>query len=224
MIPRKTPETSSPEPQDSVQADSRADDEGVATTAPGEAVGEEELEPASSDGEESGEDDADPTPETETERLQSELAEVTDARLRLAAELDNFRRRTFKQQAVLRQTATEALVLRLLDVTDALDGALATSGDEEADAGLRTGLELISAKLEGVLAGEGVVRIVADAGSEFDPLVHEALATLPSDEIPEGQVANVVQAGYRMGEKIIRPARVVVSSGGGNESATEGDR
>ena len=169
--------------------------------------------------------------EAEKERLEAAEAHARERWMRSAAEFENFRRRTMKEKAELIRGAAEGVATKLLDVMDALFAARIASengaGQAAADR-LREGIGLISAKLEGVLESEGVRAIETEIGADFDPHVHEALAQVPSDELPAHAIHSVVQRGYLLGEKVLRPARVTVvaepePAEAPAESADEGD-
>ena len=157
--------------------------------------------------------------ENETGEL-DELAEATrqrdeylDALQRLKAEFDNFRKRVARDQGDLVARATERLVKELLPVLDDLERALdAAAGHEEAE--LEDGVRLVHRSFAEALAREGLVEVETDGA--FDPHTQEALLAQPS-EAAEGTVIQVLQKGYRLGDRILRPARVVVSAGEGNQ-------
>ena len=147
-----------------------------------------------------------------------ELAEVTrqrdqylDALQRLKAEFDNFRKRIARDQGDLVARASERLVKQLLPVLDDLERALdAASTHSEAE--LEDGVRLVHRALADALAKEGLVEV--ETNGAFDPHTQEALLTQPS-EADEGTVIQVLQKGYKLGDRVLRPARVVVSSGAG---------
>ena len=154
--------------------------------------------------------------EAEGESLEERLAAAeaeAEQRLddlrRLAAEFDNYRKRVARDQDAFAQRASERLVTALLPVLDDLERALeATEQHEEAT--LEDGVRLVHRALSEALRKEGLTEI-ATAGP-FDPHVHEALLSQPS-EAPEGDVIQVLQKGYELGDRVLRPARVVVSAG-----------
>jgi molecular chaperone GrpE len=148
--------------------------------------------------------------------LEERLAEAeatADRRLgdlqRLAAEFDNFRKRTARDQQALVARAAERLVKELLPVLDDLERAL-VAAEEHEEATLEDGVRLVHRALADALRREGLAEI--DTNGRFDPHVHEALLSQPS-EADEGSVIEVVQKGYRLGDHVLRPARVVVSAG-----------
>jgi molecular chaperone GrpE len=129
---------------------------------------------------------------------------------RVAADFDNFRKRTARDQESLIARAHERLVKELLPVLDDLERALDAAAEHE-EAKLEEGVRLVHRELSHVLQKEGLVAVETDG--KFDPHEHEALLTQPS-EAEEGAVLEVIQKGYRLGDRVLRPARVVVSAGG----------
>jgi molecular chaperone GrpE len=139
--------------------------------------------------------------------LQAERDELFDRLQRLAAEFDNFRKRSAREQTAMSARANERLVKELLPILDDLGRALGAAAEHE-EAKLEDGVRLVHRALADVLAKEGLAEIETDG--RFDPHVHEALLSQPSDA-DEGTVIEVVQKGYRLGERVLRPARVVVA-------------
>jgi len=143
-------------------------------------------------------------------RLEAQLAELKDRHLRLAAEYDNFRKRTLKERSELWAKAQADLVQRLVDALDDL-ARFAHVDPEKTDARtMHDGVDMVERKVWKQLEGSGVTR-VDQAGVPFDPQVHEAVTTAPADDPAKDQtVGAVLQAGYHLGGQLIRPARVVV--------------
>ena len=146
-------------------------------------------------------------------------AEAEDRLLRVRADFENFRKRIERERAEFRHYATAALVERLLPVLDNLERALAAASEHD-EASLEDGVRLVHRALRDVLGREGLVEI--DTDGAFDPHVHEALLTQPSDE-PEGTVLEVIEKGYRVGDRVLRPARVVVAAPEGQRDGDEND-
>ncbi len=143
------------------------------------------------------------------EALQAERDELLDTLQRVQAEFDNYRKRAARDQAQLVARAHERLVKELLPVLDDLERALeAAEAHEEAK--LEEGVALVARSLADVLRKEGLQEVATDG--KFDPHVHEALLSQPSEE-EQGTVIEVLQKGYRLGDRVIRPARVVISRG-----------
>ena len=132
--------------------------------------------------------------------------------LRLAAEFDNYKKRMERERALSLAYANEGLIEKLLPVVDNLERALDAAEPGGGQDGLVSGVELTLKALLKVLRREGVEPIEAQ-GKPFDPNIHEAISTLPSDEVPEGRVVNQVEKGYLYRDRVLRPAKVVVSSG-----------
>jgi len=165
-------------------------------------------------------DDADAPAEQEPEPTAEELlaAERDDLRekwLRALADLDNLRKRSRREVQDARRFAQVEVLRPLLEVADNFDRAVASFGsDAEAETdtdAVREGVALIHQSFRNLLRDRGVERIEA-LGREFDPNEHEAVAQVPSEDQPSGAVIEVVQEGYRFGDIVLRPARVVIAS------------
>ncbi len=128
---------------------------------------------------------------------------------RLAADFDNFRKRAARDQESLVARAHERLMKALLPVLDDLERALEAAAKHE-EVTLEEGVQLVARELRAALELEGLVEI--ETNGRFDPHVHEALLAQPSEE-DEGAVVEVLQKGYRLGDRVLRPARVVISQG-----------
>ena len=137
-----------------------------------------------------------------------ERDEVLDNLRRVAADFDNYRKRVAREQSQLYARAGERVVARLLPVLDDLVRALEAAEHHE-EAKVLEGVRMTKDALAGVLASEGVEEIPADG--PFDPHVHEALMAQPAEGVEPGHVVHVVQRGYRIGDAVLRPARVVVA-------------
>ena len=133
-----------------------------------------------------------------------------DAYLRLAADFDNYRKRVAREHVEVTRRANERLLNELLPVLDDLERALEAAAKHE-EAKLEEGVQLVHQSLSGVLARHGLTEIEAEGA--FDPHVHEALLAQPGDGAEEGAVLQVLQKGYKLGEHVLRPARVIVAQG-----------
>jgi molecular chaperone GrpE len=140
----------------------------------------------------------------DVESIARERDEYLDALQRLKAEFDNYRKRVARDQQELAARAHERLVRELVPVLDDLERALAHEGN------LEDGVRLIHRQLDEALTKEGLVEV--ETAGMFDPHTQEALLAQPSDEA-EGTVIEVLQKGYRLGDLVLRPARVVISQG-----------
>ena len=147
--------------------------------------------------------------EDELAILTKERDEYLDALQRLKAEFDNYRKRVARDQQELAARAHERLVKELVPVLDDLERALEAMTQHE-EAKLEEGVRLVHRSLADLLAREGLVEVETDG--KFDPHTQEALLSQPSDE-EEGAVLEVLQKGYKLGDRVLRPARVVVSQG-----------
>jgi molecular chaperone GrpE len=148
--------------------------------------------------------------------LEERLAEVererderTDDLKRVAAEFENYRKRVARDQASQAARAHERLVKELLPVLDDLERALEAASEHE-EGKVEEGVRLVQRELQEALGKEGLVEI--ETNGRFDPHVHEALLSQPSEQ-DEGAILEVLQKGYRLGDRVLRPARVVISQG-----------
>ena len=136
------------------------------------------------------------------------VAALEDRLLRLAAEFDNYRKRAARERAEYTALANERIIGELLPILDDLERALVAAAEHE-EAQLEEGVRLVHRSLASLLERHGVQSI--DTSGKFDPHVHEALLSQPS-EAEEGSVLDVIQKGYKLGERVVRPARVVVAA------------
>ena len=136
------------------------------------------------------------------------VAEIEDKLLRVAADFDNFKKRAARERNEYVALANERLLKELLPVLDDLERALDAVGQHE-EATVEEGVRLVHRSLASLLERNGVREIATEG--KFDPHVHEALLSQPS-EAEEGSVIDVVQKGYTLGDRVVRPARVVIAS------------
>ena len=155
-----------------------------------------------------------PGPEAaDVAKLTAEKGELNDRLLRLAAEFENYKRRTRKEQDDAAVRATESVLKEMLPVMDNLDRAMqaAKSGDgASAGNALVEGVQMVQKQFLGALEKFQVKPFDAE-GQPFDPQVHEAVSQLETDKVPPGSVASVFQRGYRIGARLLRPALVAVA-------------
>jgi molecular chaperone GrpE len=160
-----------------------------------------------------------PNPVQVIEALNAENASLKDRLLRAMAEVENMRRRTEREIADAKLYGVTAFARDMLTAADNLARALDSLSDEaraNADGafkGLIEGVELTMRDLTAALSRHGVKKL-EPLGEKFDPNFHEALYEAPNEELPAGTVAQVVQSGWRIGDRVLRPARVGVSKGG----------
>lgn len=153
---------------------------------------------------------------------EGEAAEVHDRLLRLQADFENFRKRTLKEKEEAFRFGNQNIVKDLLPTVDNLERAIehargSQTGDLE---GLLQGVELVLRELLGVLEQHGLAAIEAE-GETFDPAVHEAMTQQIDESVPANTVMQVFQKGYRLRDRLLRPARVVVSGGSSEGSGEE---
>jgi len=151
---------------------------------------------------------AEAEPKDQVAALEAERDEYLNDLKRVAAEFENYRKRVLRDQESLVARAHERLVKELLPVLDDLERALAAA-EEHEEAKLEEGVQLVHRELKAALDREGLAEIETDG--VFDPHVHEALLSQPS-EAEEGSVLEVLQKGYKLGDRVLRPARVVVAA------------
>ena len=171
--------------------------------------------PAENSAEQSAEATAEPAPEsTESAEdiLKAELAAANDRNLRLMAEFDNFRRRSAREQLEIIETANGKLLEKLSEVLDNFERAFASENKAKDLETFEKGMQMIHDQFAKVLTDAGLEQI-DPTGEEFDPNCHEALMQQPSEDIPENHVVTVFMKGYKLKNKILKPAKVIVSSG-----------
>jgi molecular chaperone GrpE len=157
--------------------------------------------------------DADFSPPSATASAATDEArEYRENWLRVLADFENLRRRAARETAEARDRGRAEVLTSLLAVRDDVDRALeAAGGADEATADpIVTGVRLMRTHLEQILRTHGMEEILA-LGEPFDPHVHEAVMQVPAEEFPPGHVAQVLRRGYRMGDRVLRPARVAVA-------------
>ena len=192
----------------STQEEKKMTDEELTTAA------EETATPENNDSVDNTEEQ-DPLSETDQLKLQlaeaeAKIAELQDRYLRQAAEFDNYRKRTMKEKADLIKSAAEKVMVAELPIVDDMDRALDNmEKGMDADACIE-GFKLIAQKFKNTLAQQGLEKIDTD-GQDFDTDYHEAIALIPAPtEELKGKILDCVQAGYKLGDKVIRHAKVAV--------------
>lgn len=144
-------------------------------------------------------------------QLQSQLAEAQERYVRLYADFENFKKRSTRERDDIRRAAVEGVIGRFLPVLDNFEMAMAAARLPATTLEtLRAGVEMIHGQLRGALTEFGVEEIDA-AGKPFDPSIHEAVSQQETADVPEGQVVQQVRKGYRLRERLLRPASVVVA-------------
>jgi molecular chaperone GrpE len=177
---------------------------------------EEQLEPEVAPEQTSGAENAADAEFATPENLQAlraaaaERDELREQALRQRAEFDNYRKRMAREAESLRVRAAESLMRELLPVVDNLERALAHVEDQTTP--LAQGMQMVLRQFGSILQSKGLEPIAA-VGEKFNPNVHEALAYRPSEEHPAETVVEEYERGYRLGDQVLRPSKVVVSSG-----------
>lgn len=144
--------------------------------------------------------------------LQADLERFRDLALRSQADFENYRKRSIREREEAVKFANFSLVEKLIPVLDSFDLGLVAAKSNEAAAPIVSGMEMVRRQLEDVLHQFGVEGMDA-TGQPFDPNLHEAVAQEPSAEVPEGNVVRQLRKGYRLRERLVRAALVVVSGG-----------
>ncbi|MCP4634262.1 MAG: nucleotide exchange factor GrpE [candidate division Zixibacteria bacterium] len=150
------------------------------------------------------------------------LREAQEKYLRLAAEFDNYKKRTSREFGELIKSANRDLLLQLLPVSDHFELALNSENNDDNNEGFRKGVELIYKELQDFLQRMNVNEIKA-AKETFDPNIHEAVMQVPNNEHEEGLIINETQKGYMLGDKVLRPAKVIISAGPPKDESSESE-
>lgn len=170
---------------------------------------------------------AEAIPEDRIAQLEAENAELKDRVLRMAAETENVRKRAEREVGDTRAYAIAGFARDMLVATDNLARALMVIPEEDRTAAEGTlkslieGIEMTEREMQRLLQKHGVKPVEAQ-GEKFDPHRHQAMFEVPDTTVPEGTVVQVVQAGYAIGERVLRPAMVGVSKGGPKRGAEQG--
>ncbi len=189
----------------------------------GEGAPDPETDPDDAPGPEApggGEDDSDRLSEEIREELE-EMEELREKHLRLAAEFENYRKRTRREMSEARERGQAELAERLLEALDDLERVLETPADATTVEALQEGVEMVRRKLEKELSEAGLARMEPE-GDAFDPEYHEALLTVPTDDPDENDVVSrVLINGYVYGDRVLRPARVEVKKYSADDDGAE---
>ena len=151
-----------------------------------------------------------PTLKSQIEELNISVNEEKDKFLRLFAEFENYKKRTSKERLELYKTASQELMSALLPLIDDMDRAY-LEFDKSTEEGLVEGFSLIKNKFSEILKSQGLIITKVNKGDEFDAEIHEAITQIPAeDKKMKGKVIDVIESGYKLGEKILRYPKVVV--------------
>ncbi len=151
-----------------------------------------------------------PGPEDEVAKARAETARVKDQLLRTAADFDNFRKRALKDLAEERRRAKEDAIRELLPVIDNLERAVSAAATATDVSAVVEGIRMVLKLFEDQANRLGLTKVKA-VGERFDPAIHDAIQQIETDEHPPGTVIAEVVAGFRLGDKLVRPAMVVVA-------------
>ena len=195
--------------------------ESQADEVPGQA---QEIEDEAPHTDEPEEELPPPTPE-ELKQLRADAAkagEYYERLLRQVAETDNLRKRLAKEKQDAIRYANESLIEQLLPTMDSFDMAMmaVNSADETSIGSLKTGIEMVHMQLKRTLEEVGLTEIDA-AGQDFDPTLHEAMSRKETDEAEEGAILEQIRKGYKLKDRLVRPASVVVATAPGENNEPE---
>lgn len=151
-----------------------------------------------------------PKKKSKLAKAEDQVQLLTDRLLRLQADFDNFRKRTLREKSDIYKRANEELMEELLPVIDHMDMALKAAADHDAPEAFTSGFSLVGEQLVNALKKSGLTEIET-TGKEFDPNLHEALSQLPSEDIESGHVMIQVRRGFMLGDRLLRPAQVIVA-------------
>jgi len=146
--------------------------------------------------------------------LQADLDRFRDLALRSQADFENYKKRSAREKEEAIKYANSALLERLVSIIDNFELGLAAAKEQGEKSPIYSGMILVQKQLNDLLAENGLQPVEAE-GKKFDPNLHEAIAHGASDEVPEGMVLRQTRRGYRFKDRLLRPAKVVVSSGPG---------
>ena len=152
------------------------------------------------------------SPEEIIGELGAELTSANERYLRLMAEFDNYKKRTSREYERMVESANEKLMLEMIGVRETFELALKHGENGTDYKQLFDGVKLIFNKFDGVLTTNGLTAF-AEIGDEFDPQIHDALLKVPHPELPEDHIADIHEKGYRLKDRVIKHARVIVSAG-----------
>lgn len=153
--------------------------------------------------------EAEKTEEKSEEKTEEKADDGNEKYVRLMAEFQNYKKRVAKEKNDIREYATEKLVMELLPVLDNFERALAASAEDDP-AGYAKGMELIFTQMVTELQKSGLAEVEAE-GQDFDPTKHNAVMTEENEELESGKVSKVLQKGYALNDKVIRPSMVAVT-------------
>jgi molecular chaperone GrpE len=152
------------------------------------------------------------------EQLEQDAAKWKDQAIRTAAELDNYRKRMSREKLDAVRFGNQGLLEELLPVLDNFNMGMQAAAQEQGSM-LYMGMDMVHKQIGEFLSTQGVEEIAVEAGGEFNPNLHEALSQEASEDVEADKIVRVIRKGYKMGERLLRPANVIVSLG--KETPTE---
>lgn len=173
---------------------------------------EEEVTPEVMDAEEVAEEKAteDEDLTAKLNRIEEEVEEWKQSYMRKQAEFQNFTKRKENELSELRKYAAEKVILKVVEAVDNLERGMAASAETKDFDSLVKGVEMTLNQMHGIMNAEGVEPIIADAGTEYDPYVHQAVMTENVEDIEDNHIIMELQKGYKLKERVIRPSMVKV--------------
>jgi molecular chaperone GrpE len=160
---------------------------------------------------------------TERDAVQQKADEYLAGLQRERAEFANYRRRTSEEREQMLGLAGEDLIRKVLALADDFDRAIEARPAEIADDAWVEGVAAIDRKLRALLESEGVTQVDASPGRPFDPREHEAIASVPGTDHRDGEIVEEIRRGYRLRDRVVRPALVAVAAGSDGDAAPAGD-
>ncbi len=179
----------------------------MSSETPENELPQDDLDQSPTD-EQSDEGDVEVDPLT---AMQDERDQYRDQFLRTAAEMENFRKRVNRERVEERKYAGIGLIGDLLPAIDNLQRGLDAAADDDSSGNVLQGVQMVLKQFEEILARHGVEPITAE-GEQFDPNLHEALQQRPTNEVPPMTVVDVLERGFKLGDRVIRASKVIVSS------------
>jgi molecular chaperone GrpE len=155
---------------------------------------------------------ADETDESDFKQLQGDLDRFRDLALRTQADFDNYRKRAAREREDAVRYANVSLLERLIPILDNFELGLEAARADSRGSAILSGMEMVLRQLQDFLAAQGV-EVIDATGQPFDPHLHEAIAQEESNEVPEGHAVRQLRKGYKLKDRLIRPANVTVSKG-----------
>lgn len=192
--------------------DEKRNDGNVQAGAPGQDTVNTENKDESEDSESAENAEAQSTVEEKLAESESKISQLIDQNLRQMAEFDNYRKRTLKEKAELIKSASADILTKILPVIDDMERAIANNAKSDDTDAIKEGAVLIYNKLMHILEGEGLKKIQAK-GEQFDTDLHEAIAIIPAtEESAKNTVIDCTRDGYKLNDKVLRIAQVVVAN------------